>query len=152
RTGSAAKAASGATDPSAVALTRPAPPSTAVVRRRRRFIVLLIAPSSRGHHAGAQAGGQAGDGAVRRRGQVDDPVRAAGRAAAGALTAEEGGLGTAVGDPGADPRAVAPVGGVVQEPAGPAGHVHTAAVRAGDRVAGVRGVRPGMLVAAGVAG
>src|SRR6476660_3360947 len=153
-TGSAANAAPGASEPRAVAPTMPAPLRTAALSSRRRLIVVSICArlSDDVDQDGAHAHGQAGDGAERRGGQVDDPVAAAGGAAAGPLAAPQVGLRAAVGDGGADLQAVAAVGGVVLEAAASAGERLAAGVGVGDGEAGVGGVRPGVLAAAGVTG
>src|SRR5215213_7391186 len=102
---------------------------------------------------GDLAGGEAGDPAERGRCQVHHPVPGAQPVAAAVLlAAEEVGLRTAVGDPYTDRRVVAPAGDREEVPATPAQQAGAAAaVRAGDRVAGVGKVGPGALQAARVA-
>src|SRR3954454_6958305 len=150
----AANAVSGASEPIAVAATRPVAPRAATRQvapraardsRERRSIAVLISASLSADvdRSGDQTGAQARDRGERGRRQVDDPVGGAGPAAAGPLTTEQVGLRTTVRDRRDHALAVAAVGRGVLEPAGTPGHPgDPTGVRMGDRVASVRGVRP----------
>src|SRR3954463_3662370 len=84
----AANAVSGASEPSAVAPATAEPPSTAEVRNRRRSVLGMAWLRSTVDADGGQAGGEAGDRAVRGGRQVDQPVGGACRTAAGPFAAE----------------------------------------------------------------
>src|SRR3954453_9466618 len=150
-----AAAASGANEPSVLAPTTPvtaAVPSTAPLRNFLRSNDSMSSlPPSAVDRDGREAGGQAGDRAVRGRRQVDQPVGGAVAGAARPFAAPQIGLRPTVRDLHGDLRRPTQALDEERVPAGLPQEVVAAAVGAGDGEAGVGRVRPGAVHAAGPA-